>query len=302
MKLSLESLVAGVDRGWKSMRTACGLRSCQTTLLMRSVPQSRGGIRMGELWYCSVDCFVMAARERFSSLPARRTLEMPHNPRLSVGLAMLSKGYLSDEQFRFASAESQMTGEELESVLVRLGWADEWQLASARAAQWGYPVLGRDRISQSVDADIPITLLRSFSAVPLHYSIHARRLLLGVVYRVEHALLHSIEQVTGCRAEPCFITPTEFRYQMERVTAAQDRREVVLDDSLTPAEMAKTLGGFALEVVARDASLTHCQNYLWTRLSGKRRSIDVLFQSRRSVEINKRADLWSSAEEIRSAG
>lgn len=302
MKLSLESLAAGVDRRWKSMHTACGLHSCQTTLLMRTVPRSRGGIRMGDLWYCSVDCFVKAARERFSSLPARRPLEMPHNPRLSIGLVMLSKGYLSDAQFRHALAQSQSTGEELESVLVRLGWADEWQLASARAAQWGYPVLGRDRISQSVDADIPITLLRSFSAVPLHYSAHARRLLLGFVYRVEHALLHSIEQVTGSRAEPCFITPTEFRYQMERLTTAQNSREVILEDSLTPAVMAKTLGGFALEVAARDASLTHCQNYLWTRLSGKRRSVDVLFQSRRSVDVHKRGDLWSSEEEIRSAG
>ena len=302
MKLLLESLFAGVDRGWKSMHTACGLRTCRTTLLMRSVPQSRGGIRMGGLWYCTLDCFVKAARERFSSLPARRPLEMPHNPRLSIGLVMLSKGYLTDEQFRLALAQSQSTGEELESVLVRLGWADEWQLASARAAQWGYPVLGRDRISQSVDADIPMTLLRSFSAVPLHYSTHARRLLLGFVYRVEHTLLQSIEQITGCRTDPCFITPTEFRYHIERMTAAQNSSEVVLDHSLTPEEMAKALGGFALDVVAREACLAHCQNYLWARLSGKRRSIDVLFQSRRSIEINMREDLWPSQEEIRSAG
>ncbi len=302
MKLSLESLIAGVDQRWKRMHTACALRSCQTTLLMRSVPQSRGGIRMGELWYCSVDCFVKAARERFSSLPARRPLEMPHNPRLSIGLVMLSKGYLTDQQYRFALAESKLTGEELESVLGRLGWVDEWQFASARAAQWGYPVLGRDRISQSVDADIPMTLLRSFSAVPLHYSKHARRLLLGFVNRVEHTLLHSIEQVTGCRADPCFITPTEFRYQMIRVTATQGSREVVLDNSLTPAEMARTLGGFALDVIAREASVAHCQNYLWTRLSGKSRTIDVLFQSRRSAGINKRDTFSSLKEEMRSAG
>ena len=244
------------------MHAVCGLRTCQNTLLMRSVPQSRIGIRMGQLWYCSIDCFVKAARVRFASLSDRRPLEMPHNPRLSVGLVMLSKGYLTDEQYRFALTQSQLSGEELEAVLVRFGFADEWQLASARAAQWGYPVLGRDRISQSVDADIPITLLKTFSAVPLHYSIMAKRLLLGFVYRVEHRLLHSLEQVTGCRAEPCFITPTEFRYQMERLTVAQECREVVLEDPLTPTEMAKTVGGFALEVVAREASLAHCQDYL----------------------------------------
>jgi hypothetical protein len=266
---------------------------------MRSVPESRLGIRMGGLWYCSVDCFAKAARERFSALPVARTVETPHNPRLSIGLVMLSKGYISDEQLQFAVARSKLNGEELEVVLVQLGLASEWQLAAARAVQWGYPVLGRDRISQWVDADIPLTLLRKFSAVPLHNSISAKRLLLGFVNRVENSLLHSVEQVTGCRVEPCFITPTEYREQMERLTAAPDYTEVVVEDALTPAETAKAVGAYVIEISARKASFAYCQNFAWMRLSGKRRVIDVLFQGSNAVDIPKNEAFLASGGHIR---
>jgi len=261
------------------MYAVCGLRTCRNTMLMRSVPQNRVGIRVGESWYCSVDCFVAASFNRFSTLSEERILEMPHNPRLSIGLVMLSKGYLTDDQLRYAVTESQLHGEELEATLFRLGLANEWQLAAARAAQWGCPVLGQDAISQPLEADIPTTLLRTCSAVPLHYSLTAKKLLLGFVYRVEHRLLDALEQVTGCRAEPCFITPTEFGEQMARLTAVPDCDEVVLEDPQTPKQMANTLGGFAVEVAAREASFAHCRNYIWTRLLGKRRKIDVLFRA-----------------------
>jgi hypothetical protein len=299
MKLSLGSLLARVDRSWKSMHAVCGLRTCRNTLIMRSVPESRVGIRMGQLWYCSVDCFVKAARARFSTLSMARNVEIPHSPRLSIGLVMLSKGYLSDEQLRFAVAEGQSSGEELEVVLLRMGLANEWQLAAAKAVQWGYPVLGRDRISKSVDADIPVTLLRTFSAVPLHYSVTAKRLLLGFVDRVENSLLHSVEQITGCKAEPCFITRTEFREQMERVTAAPNYTEVVVEDALTPAQTAKAVGGFAIEIGAREATFASCQDYAWMRLSGKRRTIDVLFRGRNVVEAEPSEIFLASGEHIR---
>jgi hypothetical protein len=302
MKLSLESIFSGLGRGWKKMHWACGLADCQNRLFMRSVPQTRVGIRMGETWYCSIDCFVRATRYRFSALTSGRSIDMPHTPRVSIASVMLSKGYLAEEELRAVRVQSRLSGEELDVTLVRLGLVDEWQLASARAIQWGYPVLGRDRISQSVDADMPLTLLRAFSAVPLHYSMSAKRMLVGFVYRVEHSLLHSLEQATGCRAEPCFITPTELRYQMERLEAARESKEVVLEDSMTAAEMAKVVGGLALEITARDVSLSRCQDYVWMRLSGKRRMIDVLFRGRR-LGIARNCDTFlASVEGIRAMG
>ena len=166
----------------------------------------------------------------------------------------------------------------METALLRLGLASERQLTAARAAQWGYPVLGQERMGHFVQSDIPFQLLRSCSAVPLHNSPAAKRLFLGFVYRVDHGLLNSLEQMTGFRTEPCFIAPAKFTEQMAKLVPVPELEEVVFDDLKTPAQMGKTVGGFAVEIGAKDVRFAHCRDYAWTRLAGKRRTVDLLFR------------------------
>lgn len=279
MKLNLETIQTAVDRRWKNIHAVCADQRCRNTMLMRSVPQSRVGIRVGDLWYCGIDCFADAALVRFSAFCESRVIEMPHNPRLSIGLVLLSKGLLTDYQLRSAMAESQLHCEELEVTLVRLGLVTEKQLAAARAAQWGCPVLGQDSIRHPIEADIPLTLLRTSSAAPLRYSQNGKRLLMGFVYRVEHRLLLAFEQVTGCRAEPCFITQKEFEDQMASLTFVPECDEFVHENSLTPGQMASIVAQMAVEATARNAGFVQCRDYLWTRLFGSKRTIDVLFRT-----------------------
>ena len=141
MSLSLMSLLPGVDRGLKNMKAECEFRGCHNKQLFRNFPGTRPGICVGQLWYCSVDCFALALRTPFSNLSTRRSVEIPRNPRLSLGLVMLSKGYLKPEQHRMAIAQSQLRGEELAATVLRLGLATEKQVAAALSAQWGYPML-----------------------------------------------------------------------------------------------------------------------------------------------------------------
>jgi hypothetical protein len=271
-------------------------------MLIRSVPQRRVGVTVGQSWYCSVDCFVSAALTRLAELSDERIVEMPHRPRLPIGLVMVSKNFLTGEQLRYATAQSQLHGEELEIALLRLGLASERQLASARAMQWGCPLLKQEGVGQAIEADIPTTLLRSSCAAPLHYSAETKRLLLGFVYRVEHTLLHALEQVIGCKAQPCFITPTEFDIQIARVAGARDYKEEVFEQLLTPMQMANTLGGLAVEVSAREATFVNCRDYIWTRLSGKRRRVDVLFRARRKMDTGQSEKFVYQEENFGSLG
>jgi hypothetical protein len=301
MKFSLQSFRSVVDRGWKSMHSVCALRTCRNTMLIRSVPQPRVGVQVGLSWYCSVDCFAEAALLRLTELWDQRVVEMPHRPRHSIGLVMLSKDYLTSEQLRQATLQSQLRDEELEVALLRLGFANERQVAAARAAQWGCPVLKQERVGLAVEVDVPLAILRAFSAVPLHYTPNGR-LLLGVVHRVEHTLLHALEQMTGCRAEPCFITPTEFDAQLPRVTVAPDCQEVVFEDIMTPTQMANALGGLTIEVAAREARFVHCRDYIWTRLFGKQRRVDVLFRARFEPPVEKRENFLYEEQNIGTWG
>ena len=302
MKISLESFRNAVGRSWKNMRSVCALSTCRNTMLISSVPQRRIGIQVGQQWYCSVDCFADAALVRLAELSDERIVEMPHRPRQTIGLVMLAKGFLTSDQLRFATAQSVLTGEQPEDALLRLGLANERQLAAARAAQWGCPLVKHERMGQAVEADIPATLLRAASAVPLHYSIATGRLLLGFVYRVEHTLLHAIEQVIGCKAEPCFITPTEFEAQMAHLTPTPDCEEHVFEEPGTPAQMANTLGGLAVEVAAREVCFVNCRDYIWARISGKRRRVDVLFRARLAVQPAKSEKFVFEEENIGNWG
>jgi hypothetical protein len=282
MSLSLLSFLPAVDRGWKNMKSECSLPTCHNTQLMRSIPGGKQGIRVGERWYCCVDCFAFAAREPLAALSFRRPMDIPRSPRLSLGLAMHAKGYLNDAQLRAATAESQRHDEDFAVTVVRMGLATEQQIAGARAAQWGYPVLGRqDYVGQHVQTDIPRSILEACTAAPLHYSAAAKRVLMGFVHRVEHSVLQSIEQMTGCRVEPCFMTSTDFRIQMESIGAPRDYREIVATDAGVPEKMARALGRAAVDVSAREAQFARYKNLVWARVSGKRGCADVIFRGNR---------------------
>lgn len=277
MHSMLKALVPPMDFGWNRVRARCGLHTCHNRLLVRSVPQSRVGIHLGQEWYCSPDCFAAAMQKPLAALLHQRLTEMPRNPRLSVGLAMLAKGILTEEQLREATARSQWRGEDLEKTLLSLGLANEKQLAVARSAQWGYPVLTQEGPSPMIRADLPLAFLRAFDAVPVHYAPAARRLVVGFVRRVEPSVLQTIEQITGCRAEPCFLTPTEFEERLNRCAPVEGYEEAILEQPGTSAHMARTLGGFAVEVGARQVSYASCKSWVWVRLSGKKKIADVLF-------------------------
>jgi len=277
MNVILKSLLPSIDFGWNHVRARCGLATCHNKLLMRPVPTKSAGIRIDQDWYCSVDCFVAGARTPLAALSARHVMEMPRNPRLSLGLALLSKGFLTESQLRMATELSRRNGTDFETALLALGWTTEKQLATARSAQWGYPVLVQERAGHAVEVGIPLALLRTFSAAPLFYSASARRLVLGFVDRVDHRLLQSIEQVTGYRAEPCFLTSAEMTTQMRCIAHPAHYEEVVVDQPGEPAQMARTLGRYALDAAATDASLIQCKSWVWARLTGKRRIVDVLF-------------------------
>ncbi len=287
MNLSLKSLLPPHDLGWNRVRTACALPECHNKLLTKYVPGSRTGLFVGENWYCSPDCFALGSRNTLASLASGCVVEMPRSPRLSLGLALVSKGYLSEDQYRSAVMRSERRGESLETALRECGFTNEKQLAAARAAQWGYPALAQELGGLTIETDLPLSLLRAHRAAPIHDSPKSKRLVLGFVDRVEHGLLQSIEQITGCRAEPCFITPAEFAEQMERVTAMPNYEEACIDEPGTAAQMGRTLGGWAVEIGAREAAFAKCNAFLWTRMLGKRGTVDVIFALKRVPAANR---------------
>jgi hypothetical protein len=293
----LKSFMPELGGHLKNLREACAFPACRTTQLMRGIPGSRPGVRVGSDWYCSVDCFAEASRNRLEWLCSRREVEIPRRPRLSLGLFLLSKDYLTAEQLRVATAQSQYLDEDIDETLVKLGMVTEKQLAAARSAQWGYPMLAPGCVGQMVKADIPKTILNACRAVPLHYSSIAKRIVLGFASRVEHRCLEVIEEATQCRVEPCIVTPTEFEEQMERVAPPPGYKETVIGDPGSPQAMARAIGRIAVQVAAREATFASFRNLVLARVTGKRGIADIVFclQCRTVAEIGAQPGIFKEA-------
>jgi len=278
MRPAILSLRPAIDHALSRIHVVCDSHHCRSRQILRSFPGGRRGVRVGARWYCGVDCFVEAAGTTLFALANQRVIEIPRSPRLTLGLVMLSKGYLTTEQLRVASDQSQWRGEDIDATLIRLGMATEKQIAMARSVQWGYPVLAQEHIGHMVQADIPQSILHSCSAIPLHYSHAAKRILLGFVYRIEHGLLRSIEQITGCRVEPCFITASDLAEQSERLTKIPNYSETFIEDPGPPERMARALGRTAVVIRAGEARFTQCKGNIWVRMTGKNGVADVVFR------------------------
>lgn len=273
----MEQWIKSLRPRLKKLRANCGLETCHNRLFTAGLPKTLPGIHVGDAWYCSADCFAAASRTRIEKLAAMRVIQKQHRPRLSIELTLVSKGQLTAEQLRFVRTEAQRRREEPEAALLRLGLATEKQLAAARAAQWGCAALGPDHVALLVEADLPNVLLLEYSAIPIHYSAAQKRLLLGFVQRVHHDLLQSVEHVTGWRPEPCFITRDEFEAQMEQLRDAPRYTQESPRHLRSAAQMARALGGHALDLAAHEASFALCGNYIWVRIAGRRGTRDILF-------------------------
>jgi len=297
MKGLLKSLVPGIDRHLKNFRAACGNRLCHNSQLLRSFPGSRPGVSVGQTWYCCIDCFVVASCATLERLCGLKVTEIPRNPRLSLGLFLLSKGMLTAEQLRDATAKSHCLDEDIELTLIRQGLVGEKQLAAARSAQWGYPMLAPGFVGQMVEIDLPRAIMSACRVVPLHYSAAPKRIVLGFARRVEHSLIELIEGLTQCRVEPCIITPTGFEEQMERLSTPPEYEEVVVHDPGPPEKMARTLGRTAVQVAAREASFAQWRDFVLVRVSGKRGKVDVIFHLPRNAgaEMGQQSRIFKEA-------
>ena len=64
------------------------------------------------------------------------------------------------------------------------------------------------------------------------------------------------------------------------MTPARHYEEISVEQPGTPAQMARILGGQAVEVAATEAQFAQCRSLGWARLRGKRGTVDVVFDFR----------------------
>jgi len=271
------------DAGFKVVTSRC--ENCQRSMTLSHFSARKAGIRMGDRWYCSSECFASAAEEELSELAAPGQEREIHATRMPLELMLVSRGWLSSDEFREVRDEQKEAGGEIGELLVRRGSVSEKQVTAVRATQWGCPVFTVSKPGMPTGIHIPSTLMQLYSMIPLHYVAATNLLLVGFVHNVEYGLLYAIEKMIGCKTQPCFVTPSDFQIHMQMreqmLKQAGDALscEVKFECIQTSAEMARILCSYGVHVEADEAIIGKCKEYLWARLKAGPKNFDLLFRA-----------------------
>jgi hypothetical protein len=269
--------------GLKMVTSRC--HTCHRSLALRQLSARKAGIRMHDAWYCSSLCFTSAAEKKLSELLKSGVEQGTHVSRMPLGLILMSQGLLTSAQFKEVTGEQKELGGEIGDLLVRRGSVSERQVAAVRATQWGCPVFAMPKRQLQPGIQVPSTLLKLYSALPLHYVAATKLLLVGFVHGIEYGLLYAIEQMTGCKTQPCFVTPSDFRVQIDRNQEVLEKcadslsNEVIFESVHTAAEMASILCRQGVDLEAHEVILGKCKEYVWARLVCGAREVDLLFKA-----------------------
>jgi hypothetical protein len=269
--------------GFKVITVRC--ESCQRSLTLRQVSAHKAGIWMHDHWYCSSACFGTAAEEELAELVTLKPEQSNRIERMPLELMLVSRGLLSSTELREVRDEQKKAGEEIGDLLVRRGSVSEKDVTAFRAAQWGCPVFALPECVLAPSIHIPSTLMQFYSMIPLHYSAATNVLLVGFVRGVDYGLLYAIDKMTGCKTQPCFVTPSDFRIQMqqrqrmEMSYRGESLREVKFESVHSSAEMARILTSYGAHLEAEEAIIEKCKEYLWARLKCGPKDVDLLFRA-----------------------
>jgi hypothetical protein len=269
--------------GLKVITLRC--ESCQRSLTLRNISAHKAGIWMSDHWYCSSTCFASAAEAQLAELVTSRHEPANRVERMPLELMLVSQGLLSSAEFREVRDEQKEVGGEIGELLVRRGTVSEKQVTALRATQWGCPVFALPEHVAEPSVHIPLPLMQLYSMIPLHYVAATNLLLVGFVGGVEYGLLYAIEKMTGCKTEPCFVTPSDFRMQMQQrqrmeMNRREDNpREVKFESVHSSVEMARILSSYGAHLEAEEALIERCREYLWARLKCGPKNVDLLFKA-----------------------
>ena len=239
------------------------------------------GVLLQGRWYCSLDCFEQAVTNLFSELLHLPEEPLPRLRRVPLGLLLLGRGVITDEQLKTALQAQRQNGmDRIGRWLIRLGIASAQDVSAALAAQWGCALfpLESDRRYRECSQMVPLALLESCHMIPVHYLPASQLLFVAFSEDIDHTALYSVERLLGGRTEPCVVTEAAMNQALEEIRNVSRPAEIVFETLWDAPEMARTIRDYALKLGAEELVLARPRRFMWVRLRASGKSWDLLFR------------------------
>jgi hypothetical protein len=254
----------GPEKNAPSLLPHCGNAKCRSGWM--KLWRSRQSPVLEGKWACSQACMqgmVRAAIQREADGNAQKWM---HQHRVPLGLVLLSRGVITQEQLRKALEAQKKAGTgRLGEWLIRHKAVNENHIAQALSAQWNCPVLSsapHDAITMA--STFPRLLIDSFGAVPLRL---ASRRLLYVAFedRIDRCLVLAVERMLGLKVEAGVLCESEFRRAQQEAFAAPFPKTRLLQ----AANMRGLVHAFTAMLEERKAvrsQIVRLHDYFWLRI------------------------------------
>jgi hypothetical protein len=248
--------------------------------LWPAIRHRSSGIHLEGRWLCSPACFEEAVATLLAETVPLMTRWKPKSHRMPIGLVLLSRGMIRDDQLRAALDRQRAEGGLLGSWLQQMGAVSEEDLTSALATQWSCPIfpLGGERSFIQCSAMLPLEIIRAARMLPVYMSRGQNSVYIAFVDGVDHSWLRAAEQMIGCHAVPCLVTESAFRSAIDEISSAARSEEFSFDSVTEIREMSRITRSFALQLQAKFVQLLGCREFAWARIHSSGVARDLIFR------------------------
>jgi hypothetical protein len=265
----------------KRLSRPCENPACPITpRIWRTWLEQTQGILINGRWHCSPKCSERALASIFSRLIPEAKPVQAKSHRIPLGLLMLSRGLVREEDLKAALAAQRDSGSgRVGEWLRHLGAATELQVTRALGMQWSLPVFPLERMPAPLACSdlLPSAILEAGQMVPVHFAPQTGHLYIAFADRVNYTFLYAVERMLRCRTEPCLGLQTEIRKALEAIRQKPRPKEVFLDGVQDPKEMAIIAMSHAVKLATEEVETVGCAEFIWVRMRAPDGTSDLLF-------------------------
>lgn len=263
-------------------------RSCESAGCSRTRNSWRTWLKSGSgylldgHWYCSSECFEQAVITAIVQLASGKSPAPTKPHRVPLGLLMLSRGMVSDDQLKKAlKAQKECGTGRVGEWLRHMGAVSEEQVTQILGAQWAIPVFPLNQSRRFLDCAhlVPLALLKGAEMLPVHHLPSTQHLYVAFVDRVNYSALYALEKMLSCRTEPCLAAQSHIAQALEEVSGRPRQVEILVDNMSEPWQMAGAIAAEYARVRAEGAKLSGFDHFVWVRLVSALGYTDILFET-----------------------
>lgn len=236
-------------------------------------------------WLCSPECFERALAATIGQF----FLDTVHPPakahRLPLGLLMLSRGLVDNDQLKQALKAQKDSGSgRVGDWLRHIGAVSEEQVTQILGLQLSIPVFPLNQSRRFLECAhlVPYSLLEVAEMVPVHHIPTSQHLYLAFIDRINYSALYAVDKILDCHTEPCLAVQSQIVQALKDLRSRPRPVEILVDNISDPAEMASTVLAQAGRLGAVDVRVSGFDGLIWARLLAPSGYTDIMFQTPRN--------------------